>query len=166
MLGAGALGGMALGAGALGSIVLGALGGMALGGMALGAWWWWRPARVEVTGDSMAPTLLPGDRLLLVRPRSVGVGDLVALTDPRQPGRLLVKRVGAIDASRVTVVGDNQEQSTDSRHFGPVPLAGLVGRACYRYHPRERAGPLPRDPFRAGASPDGRRRLAAPTPRR
>ncbi len=129
MLGAGALGGMALGAGAL-------------GGIALGAWWWWRPARVEVTGDSMAPTLLPGDRLLLVRPRSVGVGDLVALADPRQPGRLLVKRVGAIDASRVTVVGDNQEQSTDSRHFGPVPLAGLAGRACYRYHPPGRAGPL------------------------
>ena len=92
----------------------------------------------------MSPTLRPGDRLLLVRARRVGIGDVVAVADPRAPGRLLVKRVGSVDGRAVTVLGDNAAASTDSRHFGPVPVAALLGRAFYRYGPPERAGPLHR----------------------
>ncbi len=110
----------------------------------VGAGWWWRPRRIEVAGSSMTPALQPGDRLLVVRARRVAVGDVVALIDPRVPGRLLVKRVGALGRSEVTVVGDNPPGSTDSRHFGPVPFSALRGRAWYRYHPQERAGRLRR----------------------
>lgn len=141
------------------------------------AWWWWHPERVEVSGTSMTPALEPGDRLLVVRARRVGVGDVVALADPRQPQRLLLKRVRSISDSSVIVVGDNPTASTDSRHFGPVPLGALRGRACYRYAPPDRVGPLhpparpadqpvPFDQVRAGANPDGRQRRAPATPRR
>lgn len=104
--------------------------------------------RLQVTGQSMVPTLLPGDRLLVwrglgpLRP-PIRVGDLVALADPRDPGRVMVKRVGAVAGPEVSVVGDNEAASTDSRHFGPVRTAALHGRVFYRYLPEERRGRLP-----------------------
>ncbi len=111
--------------------------------------------RMEVQGDSMAPTLLPGDRLLVLRGGRARLGALVVVADPRSPRQLMVKRVAGIDPSGVTVLGDNPDASTDSRSFGP--LARVQGRPVYRYHPSERAGRLgvrPRwPPGRGGADP-------------
>lgn len=97
----------------------------------------------------MVPTLLPGDGVLVLGGlgpwrASVRPGDLVALTDPRDPGRIMVKRVAAVDGGRVSVRGDNDALSTDSRHFGPVDAAAVVGRVIWRYHPEDRRGPLGR----------------------
>ena len=106
--------------------------------------------RVKVAGLSMAPALLPGDRLLVVRMGRPRPGDVVALPDPRQPARVIVKRVAAVEGRRVTVLGDDPSQSTDSRAFGPVDRADLFGRAVYRYWPAARRGrPAPR-PAKAG----------------
>lgn len=108
---------------------------------------WGLLRRVEVFGDSMLPALAPGDRLLVLRhPRwHWRVGQLAALRDPRRPGHpgLLVKRVSALVPGGVEVLGDNPSASTDSRTFGPVAAAGLVGPVLYRYWPPERAGRLP-----------------------
>ena len=92
----------------------------------------------------MLPELVPGDRLLVLPTRRVRRGDLVVLRDPRDQNRTMVKRVAAIDGSLVTVAGDNQDASTDSRHFGPVPVRSIRGRVLYRYHPVARAGWLRR----------------------
>jgi nickel-type superoxide dismutase maturation protease len=99
-----------------------------------------RCRRVVVEGDSMLPTLAPGDRLLVWRGRRPPVGALVALADPRDPGRVLVKRVAAWGEEGAEVLGDNAAASTDSRHFGPVPPAALLGRVVRRYAPAERRG--------------------------
>jgi len=109
-----------------------------------------RVRRVVVAGGSMAPTFLPGDRLV-VRSRWLGpgaplaVGDVVALADPRDPARTLVKRVAAVDraAGTLEVAGDDPGASTDSRDFGPVPVGSVVGRVVYRYAPAGRTGPGP-----------------------
>jgi signal peptidase I len=87
----------------------------------------------------MLPALHPGDRLLVVRlqPRP---GDVVALV---RDGRTMVKRVAAVDGDEVSVRGDNDEASTDSRSFGPVPRSSILGRAVYRYAPSGRAGSIP-----------------------
>jgi len=105
--------------------------------------------RVEVAGASMAPALQPGDRLVVVGrpwgpPRWPRPGQVVAVPDPREPSRLLVKRVRSVDTGRGTldVAGDAPAASTDSRTFGPVPRSTVLGRAVYRYAPPERRGPL------------------------
>ncbi len=111
----------------------------------------WRSVRrLEVTGSSMAPALLAGDRLVVVGlpwlPQPwPEPGAVIAVRDPRLPSRILIKRVSAIDRRQGTleVVGDHRAASTDSRTFGPVPRSSVVGRAVYRYAPAGRSGPAP-----------------------
>lgn len=103
----------------------------------------WRAVRrVEVVGDSMLPTLRPGDRLLVLRPAPPRPGDVVALLDPRLAARTMVKRVAARGPEGVTVLGDNPAASTDSRQLGPVARSAIRGRAFYRYFPTGRRGRL------------------------
>jgi nickel-type superoxide dismutase maturation protease len=106
--------------------------------------------RVEVVGDSMTPALAAGDRLVVLRMPGVRqpwplVGDVVALHDPREPTRVLVKRVASVDrgAGTLEVHGDAPGASTDSRTFGPLRRTDLVGRAVYRYAPPERSSAAP-----------------------
>jgi nickel-type superoxide dismutase maturation protease len=102
--------------------------------------------RLEIVGESMCPTLEPGDRVLVVRFVPLRVGDLVALADPRQNDRIVVKRVAAIDRGRFTVLGENPRASTDSRHFGPVTRRAIAGRVVYRYAPPWRQGWMANSP--------------------
>ncbi len=106
--------------------------------------------RVEVDGDSMRPTLRPGDRLVVVAGRRARVGDLVTLPDPRAPSRQVVKRVITRDGATVMVRGDNPDASTDSRTFGPVPAESIGGRVVYRYHPADRRGRPQRERYAGG----------------
>jgi nickel-type superoxide dismutase maturation protease len=100
---------------------------------------------VEVRGRSMSPTLLPGDRLLVVRARP-RPGDVVLAPDPRAPARELVKRVDSVGRSGVRLRGDNPAASTDAREFGAIPAAAVGWRALGRYWPLDRAGPIPAAP--------------------
>ncbi|HZD06474.1 MAG TPA: signal peptidase I [Longimicrobiales bacterium] len=108
----------------------------------------WRPFRVEIEGDSMMPTLRPGDWALAARPRRIRRGDVVVIEHPERPGFEMVKRVIAIAGDpvggrvlapgEVWVQGDHPARSTDSRTFGPV--SGNAVRATVRliYWPPER----------------------------
>jgi hypothetical protein len=81
----------------------------------------------------------------------------MALPDPRHPDRLLIKRVVRVDplGSTLMVAGDNVEASTDSATFGPVARQTVLGRAVYRYFPRERAGCISRRPAHHELAPPG-----------
>ena len=126
-----------------------------LGGAALGVaavrWLLWHMTAVEVRGRSMAPRLRPGDWLLAERlsyiVRAPHVGEVVVAADPRKRDRELVKRVTAVQAGLVTVHGDRPDESTDSRHFGPIPTMLLRGRVWLRYWPAERIGLIRREPL-------------------
>jgi len=90
----------------------------------------------------MRPALEPGDRLVVVKGRSARPGDVVALPDPRQPGRIVLKRVAARGPEGLMVLGDNRAASTDSRAWGQVDPSTVHGRAVYRYFPDSRRGLL------------------------
>jgi nickel-type superoxide dismutase maturation protease len=100
---------------------------------------------VEVQGGSMAPNLLPGDRLLVesltFRRRLPRSGEVVLAIDPRAPERELIKRVHA-GGAELELRGDAPEASTDSRTFGSVPATQVRWRAALRYWPPRRAGRL------------------------
>ena len=95
---------------------------------------------VEVRGRSMAPALLPGDRLVIARLGPPRLGDVVLALDPRDRGRELVKRVAGLDLAGVTLQGDNQSHSTDARAFGALPPHAIRWRVIGRYWPADRIG--------------------------
>jgi nickel-type superoxide dismutase maturation protease len=109
---------------------------------------------VEVRGASMAPTLRPGDRLLVarLRPRP---GDVVLAADPRGGHRELVKRVTGFDDVGLTLLGDNSAASTDARTFGVVPAHAVEWRAVARYWPAGRFGRIPAAPTRLDPLDEG-----------
>ena len=101
-----------------------------------------------VRGRSMAPTLLPGDRLLVARlHRRARAGDVVLAPDPRDGRRELVKRVASADDLGLLLRGDNPAASTDARTFGTVAPASVRWHAIGRYWPLRRAGLIPRAPL-------------------
>ena len=108
----------------------------------------YRPARVAIEGVSMAPTLLPGDWVLVVAPERFEREDVVVVEHPQRPGYEIVKRLVGVPGDEIDdrflgadeywVEGDYQERSTDSRAFGPVPRTALKAKAVLIYWPLER----------------------------
>jgi nickel-type superoxide dismutase maturation protease len=89
----------------------------------------------------MEPALRAGDWIVVSSlSRAPRAGEIVLVRDPREPDRLLLKRVAVVADGACTVLGDRSEESTDSRTFGPVPLANVLGRALFRYGPIGRIG--------------------------
>lgn len=87
----------------------------------------------------MVPTLEGGDRLLCIAmPRRFVLtkGAIVVAKDPRDSRNLLVKRIGAIvNGQKISLIGDNEGVSIDSRHFGDVRDSSVEGRAIFIYSP-------------------------------
>ncbi len=98
--------------------------------------------RVRVSGNSMAPALQNGDRLLAVPAPHARPGSVVLLPDPRYPERVLVKRLVSSARDQAWVTGDNADESTDSRHFGPVRIRAPWWVAVWRYAPVDRMGAI------------------------
>ncbi|TMB99574.1 MAG: nickel-type superoxide dismutase maturation protease [Chloroflexi bacterium] len=98
--------------------------------------------RVIVLGSSMAPTLLPGDRLVfdrlayLLRPPAVG--EVVLARHQARPGLRMIKRVARKGPEGYCLLGDNHDGSTDSRQLGPFRRRDILGRGWLVYWPPER----------------------------
>lgn len=93
---------------------------------------------VKVRGQSMLPTLRPGDLLAVSRPRRpLPVGSVVVVRLPG--GAEAVKRLASIlpDGS-IEVTGDNPPRSTDSRTLGAVSIDDVIGIAQFVYWPPTR----------------------------
>ena len=94
-----------------------------------------RRKRVRISGESMSPHLQAGDEVL-VDPRAYQrnapqPGDVVLAQHPYRRDMKLVKRVEAVldgDNDRYRLSGDNPGESTDSRTFGNIPRADILGR--------------------------------------
>ncbi len=107
--------------------------------------------RYVVEGRSMLRAYEPGDRLLVeavsYRLRPPRVGEAVVVRRPDADGRLDLKRIAAGPGAEVTVtgqpdflgrdewyvLGDNLDESSDSRHLGPVKTEDIVGRVWRKY---------------------------------
>ncbi|MFJ6779500.1 nickel-type superoxide dismutase maturation protease [Streptomyces yangpuensis] len=94
---------------------------------------------VEVTGPSMVPTLLDGDRLVVRYGAAVRPGAVVVLRHPFQQDLLVVKRaVERRSGGSWWVLGDNPYNETgDSTVYGAVPGELVLATAVLRFRPRE-----------------------------
>jgi signal peptidase I len=122
------------------------------------------PWRVVVSEASMAPTIEPGDWLLVdpTTARWPRRGSIVVFREPDSE-LLAIKRVAAqpgdrvqldaghlllgadeawllSDASDADLLAAGAGQPIDSRRYGPVPVDALVGRVWFRYGPLRRLG--------------------------
>eukprot|EP00112_Aurelia_sp_Birch-Aquarium-sp1_P003928 Seg1445.9 transcript_id=Seg1445.9/GoldUCD/mRNA.D3Y31 product="Mitochondrial inner membrane protease subunit 1" protein_id=Seg1445.9/GoldUCD/D3Y31 len=115
-------------------------------------------------GPSMEPTLnksSDGDVVITEhftsRYRQLKRGDIVIAKCPSSPNTMICKRIAAmagdlvekppdiapgspdrhikIPKGHVWLLGDNSENSTDSRAYGPVPYGLIRGRICFRVWP-------------------------------
>lgn len=79
----------------------------------------------------MLPRFSPGVKVLVKKTwffTSIMPGDVVVAKDPRN-GRLILKRVQHINKKgQLFLLGDNKEESTDSRVFGFVTRKNTIGK--------------------------------------
>ena len=87
-----------------------------------------RRRAVRVSGASMSPTLESGDVVLVKPGAALSAGDVVVTEHPFKRSVTIVKRISAIDGSRVSLLGDNPSESSDSRTFGSLPLERIRGK--------------------------------------
>jgi nickel-type superoxide dismutase maturation protease len=94
--------------------------------------------RVRIVGPSMEPAVRNDEWWLVRRTDVLTAGDLALIVHPSRPHALIVKRLARREGSGWWVLGDNPEQSEDSRQFGVVPVGNVVGRLVWRYRPLRR----------------------------
>ena len=84
-------------------------------------------------GTSMNPTLKDGEIVLVDREGPIEVGDIVVARHPIEHGTEVVKRVARInERGHYYLVGDNLDDSTDSRHYGAVTREYIKGKVVAR----------------------------------
>eukprot|EP00897_Mesotaenium_endlicherianum_P007783 jgi/Mesen1/7032/ME000366S06242 len=90
-------------------------------------------------------------------------GDVVVAKSPTNPRLMVCKRLLGLEGDSITVLpvhasdrvrhvripkghvwlqGDNRYNSTDSRHYGPVPYALIRGKVFYKIWPPKDWGPV------------------------
>jgi len=82
----------------------------------------------RVVGNSMLPTLVPNQIVIVIRPRQIQVGDVVIVLHNNLEK---IKRVAKKEAGKVYILGDNSSESTDSRTFGWLNEDTIVGKVIW-----------------------------------
>ena len=78
----------------------------------------------RVVGASMEPSLYEKDIVIAFR-KKPKIGDIVIV---KAGEREVIKRVAKISPPALLyLLGDNEQESTDSRSFGAVPCSSLLG---------------------------------------
>ncbi len=81
----------------------------------------------------MNPTLKDGEVVLVDRNAEIEVGDIVVAKHPIEQNSELIKRIKRInEQGNYFLVGDNLENSNDSRHFGAVTREYIKGKVVAR----------------------------------
>ncbi|MDR0569393.1 MAG: signal peptidase I [Spirochaetaceae bacterium] len=86
-----------------------------------------QPGAVMIVAKTAYGLRLPGAERYLFRWSLPKQGDVVIFVAP--DGALAVKRCAGVVGDRAFIaLGDNSLQSYDSRSYGPIPLASIIGK--------------------------------------
>ena len=93
--------------------------------------------RLRVEGESMLPLLQPGDQILFAphayKKSKPQVEDIIVALHPLQSNLTIIKRIKQSQCDRYFIVGDNLQSSTDSRHWGMIGFANIMGRVTSKF---------------------------------
>jgi nickel-type superoxide dismutase maturation protease len=91
--------------------------------------------RFKITGHSMEPTFLQGTEVLVsslpylfLRPKA---GDVIAFKN-KADKKIYIKRVAEIRNSAFYVLGDNKQDSRDSKNFGLITKKDIIGKVIHK----------------------------------
>ncbi|GAA4864126.1 nickel-type superoxide dismutase maturation protease [Kitasatospora terrestris] len=91
---------------------------------------------VDISGPSMRRTLFDGDRVLVRYGAPLRPGAVALFRHPHRRDLLVVKRAAQRRADGWWMLSDNPLVASDSREYGPVPDALVLGRVLLRVWPR------------------------------
>lgn len=81
-----------------------------------------------VAGKSMLPNLRPGKLVIAKKTFNFSIGDIVIFNY----GQIdMIKRIHDLKDGKVYLLGDNQEESTDSRHWGWIDQSKIFGKLIW-----------------------------------
>ncbi len=83
---------------------------------------------------------LPGDEIR-IKDGDTFVNN-IKLEEPYIMARPVTDYVGSVKEGYLFVMGDNRNNSYDSRYWGLMPLTNLKGQAIFKYLPLNRLGPI------------------------
>jgi len=89
---------------------------------------------IKITGNSLEPQINEGDYVVTTTLpfilRALKLGDIVVFKHPVYG--TMVKQIESVDpkTGEIFVIGTHP-QSTDSRHFGPIPQSWLTGKVFW-----------------------------------
>ena len=90
----------------------------------------------RVEGDSMLPALADGDLVLINPHAALEIGDIVLAQHPFKQSVKIIKRIAEIlPGERYILLGDNLDESSDSRSFGAIAAKDIIGKAEARIKP-------------------------------
>lgn len=84
----------------------------------------------RVVGGSMSPKLRPG-QILLASPllrRHLRPGQVVIF---EHQGKEKIKRIERVEGSKLFLIGDNLQNSTDSRHYGWLTSRDVIAKVVW-----------------------------------
>jgi nickel-type superoxide dismutase maturation protease len=92
----------------------------------------WR-ANIRIEGPSMLPVLAHGDRVVVDPSAIPAKGDIVVAYHPYKKNVSIVKRiVDILPDGRYVLLGENLDESTDSRQFGTIAGKDIFGKVVAR----------------------------------
>ncbi len=81
----------------------------------------------------MLPTLKTGDAVLINPQANVAKGDIVLAKHPFKESVKILKRIGEIsEDGKFFLIGDNKDESSDSRNFSAISASEILGKAVCR----------------------------------
>ena len=110
--------------------------------------WKYKWEVIIVKGRSMSPTLHDGDLVLIdKKPKAYSMGDICVLIPPDDDNKIVIKRITKImgldihNGKSITnfwFLGDNRNNSYDSRDYGWVNIENIEGRVIKQWQRKRR----------------------------
>jgi signal peptidase I len=117
------------------------------------------PARMDITVFKVPPQLqqdgyrsdqafikrvigIPGDRIAIQQGRLYRNGQLLQESYVKDIPKVEDLPEVTVPANQLFMMGDNRNNSNDSRYWGFLPLKNVIGKAVFRFFPFDRIGSL------------------------